>query len=93
MVADSTLQLGGSAQLQVSSSLQLINASLILTDRGAALLFYREVAGRGWEFTLRRFLDLHLSSDDVFIDVGAHWGIHALTAATRRRSQEPLCST
>lgn len=58
--------------------------SLIVNDLGAANLFYHEVAGRGFEFGLRRFLDLHLLSDDVFIDVGAHWGIHSLTAATRR---------
>ena len=62
-------------------------ASLILADAGAATLFYREVAGRGYEFALRRFIDLHLSSDDVFVDVGAHWGIHSLTAATCRRRE------
>ena len=58
-------------------------ASLILNDLGAAHLFYLDVAGRGFEFSLRRFLDAHLRSDDVFLDVGAHWGVHSLTAATR----------
>ena len=62
-------------------------ASLIVNDIGAAYLFYHEVAGRGLEFPLRRFLDLHVMSDDVFIDVGAHWGIHSLTAATLLRKQ------
>src|SRR6185312_12467934 len=57
-------------------------SSLICNDLGAACVFYDDVAGRGWEFSLRRFLDLHLVSDDVFIDIGAHFGIHALTAAT-----------
>ena len=57
-------------------------ASLVLSDLGAAHLFYREIAERGYEFALRRFLDLTLNSDDVFIDVGAHWGVHSLTAAT-----------
>jgi FkbM family methyltransferase len=57
-------------------------ASLITRDLGAAHLFYHDLLGRGFEFGLRRFLDLHLRSDDVFVDVGAHWGIHALTAAT-----------
>ena len=60
-----------------------IPASMILGDLGAAHLFYQEVAGRGYEFALRRFLELHVESDDVFIDVGAHWGVHALTCATR----------
>src|SRR6185312_2181492 len=44
--------------------------SLIVNDLGAALLFQHEVAGRGWEFPLRKFLDRQLRSDDVFIDVG-----------------------
>jgi len=57
-------------------------ASLIRNDMGAACVFYDDVAGRGFEFALRRFLDLHLTSDDVFIDVGAHFGVHSLTAAT-----------
>jgi len=61
-----------------------IPGSLILSDLGAALLFQHEVTGRGWEFQLRNFLDAQLRSDDVFIDVGAHWGIHSLTAATTR---------
>ena len=64
-----------------------VPTSLILNDLGAAHLFYREVVERGYEFSLRRFLDLHLNSDDVFIDVGAHWGVHSLTAATRWPNQ------
>jgi FkbM family methyltransferase len=56
---------------------------LVANDLGAAHLFLRETGQRGYEFGLRRFLDVHLMSDDVFIDVGAHWGIHSLTAATR----------
>jgi len=58
-------------------------SSLVVRDLGAAHLFYHEVAGRGYEFALRRLLDLLLRSDDVFIDVGAHWGVHSLAAATR----------
>lgn len=62
--------------------------SLIVNDLGAALLFREEVTARGWEFPLRKFLDEQLRTDDVFIDVGAHWGIHALTAATTRWSNQ-----
>ena len=61
-----------------------IPGSLILGDLGAAHLFKGEMTGGGWEFPVRRFLDAQLQSDDVFIDVGAHWGIHSLTAATTR---------
>src|SRR6184192_2761833 len=56
---------------------------LVANDLGAAHLFISEVLGRGYECALRRFLDLHLMPDDVFIDVGAHWGIHSLTAASK----------
>jgi FkbM family methyltransferase len=59
-----------------------IPAPLVVNDLGAAHLFYCEIAEQGYEFLLRRFLDSHLMSDDVFIDVGAHWGVHSLTAAT-----------
>jgi FkbM family methyltransferase len=62
-------------------------AGRIRHDLGIALLFSQETAAGGYEMGLRRFLDAHLESDDVFIDVGAHWGIHALTAATRRRGE------
>lgn len=62
-------------------------AARIRHDLGIALLFSRETAAVGYEIGLRRFLDAHLASDDVFIDVGAHWGVHALTAATRRRGE------
>jgi len=58
--------------------------SLVSTDLGAAHLFQQELAQGGYEKPLRRFLDAYLTSDDVFIDVGAHWGVHALTAATLR---------
>jgi FkbM family methyltransferase len=61
----------------------VIPAPLIMSDLGAAHLFHGEVLGQGYEFGLRTFLDRHLRSDDVFIDVGAHWGLHSLTAATR----------
>ncbi len=62
-------------------------AARIRHDLGIALLFSQETASAGYEMGLRRFLDAHLDSDDVFIDVGAHWGVHALTAATRRRGE------
>lgn len=62
-------------------------AGRIRHDLGIALLFSQETTAIGYEMGLRQFLDVHLESDDVFIDVGAHWGIHALTAATRRRGE------
>ena len=56
---------------------------LVANDTGGAHLFLSEVLGHGYEFALRRFLDIHLMSDDVFVDVGAHWGVHSLSAASK----------
>jgi len=64
-----------------------IPPSLVGSDLGTAHLFYREVAGQGYECAQRHFLDLQLRSDDVFIDVGAHWGVHSLSVATRLPKQ------
>src|SRR4029453_872800 len=60
---------------------------IVVSDLGAAHLFISEVHGAGYEFGLRRFLDAHLISHDVFVDVGAHWGIHSLTAASKLPGQ------
>ncbi len=40
----------------------------------------------GYEYPTRAFIDAHLGPDDLFVDVGAHWGIYALHAATRHRA-------
>ena len=77
-----TLAADGTPRFRMS-----IPLSLVVSDLGAAHLFYHEVAGRGYEYALRHFLDLQLQSDDVFIDVGAHWGVHSLSAATRLPKQ------
>ena len=69
---------GGTARFHMS-----IPCPLVLRDLGAAHLFYREVADQGYEFVLRKLIDGLLRSDDVFIDIGAHWGVHSLSAATR----------
>lgn len=54
-----------------------------LPDPGINYLVERERAGIGYEFATRSFLDAHLMPGDLFIDVGAHWGIMSLHAATR----------
>ena len=56
-----------------------------LTDPGIRFLVERERAGIGYEFATRSFLDAHLRSGDLFIDVGAHWGIMSLQAVTAGR--------
>ncbi|MDR3440669.1 FkbM family methyltransferase [Telmatospirillum sp.] len=54
-----------------------------LTDPGLNYLAHRERNGVGYEYATRCFLDAHLRPGDLFIDVGAHWGIMSLHAATR----------
>lgn len=53
----------------------------LLTDEAALYLIHQEL-GDGWERRERDLLDEVLDRDTVFIDVGAHWGIHTLHAAT-----------
>jgi FkbM family methyltransferase len=44
----------------------------------------RERASVGYEYATRALLEDHLEAGDVFLDIGAHWGIMALQAATHR---------
>ena len=52
-------------------------------DAGLRVLAREEAQDGGFEYATRRFLDDHLSPGDLLVDVGAHWGIYALSAATR----------
>ena len=53
-----------------------------LNDPGVGFLMRWERAGVGYEYATRALLDAHLKPDDLFIDIGAHWGIMTLQAAT-----------
>jgi FkbM family methyltransferase len=53
-----------------------------LNDPGISFLMRHERAGVGYEYATRALLDAHLKPDDLFIDIGAHWGIMSLQAAT-----------
>ncbi len=54
-----------------------------LADAGVGYLVRHETQFGGYEFPTRLFLDQHLQPGDLFVDVGAHWGLYTLTAATR----------
>ena len=56
-----------------------------LRDVAVRFLVEREAYYGGYEYPTRAFFDAHLAPDDLFIDVGAHWGIMTLSAATRHR--------
>ena len=55
----------------------------LLSDPGIRFLVGKERAGIGYEYATRSFLDAHLRPEDLFIDVGAHWGIMTLQAVSR----------
>lgn len=52
-------------------------------DAGIRWLIRGERDQGGLEHGTRRFLDEHLEPGDLFVDVGAHWGIMSLHAASR----------
>lgn len=54
-----------------------------LNDMAIRFMVERETRYGGFEYPTRAFIDAHLQPGDLFIDVGAHWGIIALSAATR----------
>jgi FkbM family methyltransferase len=60
---------------------------LINTDGGVRYLVSYESVYGGYEASSRQFFDAHLEPGDVFIDVGAHWGVFSLSAATRHPGQ------
>lgn len=60
----------------------LVVAQALMNDLGIKHLIQREVFLGGFEIAARRFFDRHLRSGDLFVDVGAHVGSFALSAAT-----------
>lgn len=55
----------------------------LLKDPGAAFIWKRESRLGGYEYATRAFLDAHLKPGDLLLDIGAHWGVIALSAASR----------
>ncbi len=55
----------------------------LLKDPGAAFILKRESHFGGYEYATRAFLDAHLAPGDVVLDIGAHWGVIALSCASR----------
>ena len=58
-----------------------------LDDLAIKHLIEREARHGGFEYPTRAFFDAHLEPGDVFIDVGAHWGMLSLSAATRHAGE------
>jgi len=56
---------------------------LAKNDNGLRAIAEREVSQGGYQIALRAFIDDHIDENDLFIDVGAHWGIFTLTVASK----------
>ncbi len=62
---------------------EMLLANAEMHDPGTASLHFRETRCGGFEYASRAFLHAHLQPDDLFIDVGAHFGLYTLTAAVK----------
>jgi len=58
-------------------------AAMVEKDAGISYMVRHEVFHDGFERVTRDIIDAHLQPDDVFVDIGAHWGIITLSALTR----------
>ncbi|WP_041722045.1 FkbM family methyltransferase [Maridesulfovibrio salexigens] len=61
----------------------MLLANAEMQDPGTASLNFRETRCGGFEYASRAFLHAHLEPGDLFIDVGAHFGLYTLTAAKK----------
>ncbi|GEM_PF-1130583 len=62
---------------------EMLLANAEMQDPGTASLNFRETRCGGFEYASRAFLHAHLQPGDLFIDVGAHFGLYTLTAAKK----------
>lgn len=71
---------------------EMLLAKPEMGDPGTASLFSRETRTGGFEYASRAFLHAHLLPGDLFIDVGAHFGLYTLTAAMKYPGQIKVLS-
>jgi FkbM family methyltransferase len=60
-----------------------LHRSAMETDLAVAYMVRHEVLHDGFERPTRDLIDAHLEPGDLFLDVGAHYGMMAFSAATR----------
>lgn len=58
-------------------------ANLIEKDAGISFMVRHEVMHDGFERITRDIIDAHIEPGDVFVDLGAHWGMMLLSALSR----------
>ena len=64
-----------------------IDRQLIDSDAGVSYMVRHELFHDGFERLTRDLIDAHLLPGDLFIDIGAHWGMMSLSAVTRYPGQ------
>lgn len=74
-----------------SSRFNLNFPAHFFNDQGAQHLVGHET-GNGYELPTRNLIERVLRSGDLFIDVGAHWGLFTLQAATHPAGNIRVCS-
>ncbi|WP_320171288.1 FkbM family methyltransferase [Maridesulfovibrio sp.] len=62
---------------------EMLLAKRQMRDPGTASLYSRETRTGGFEYASRAFIHAHIRPGDLFIDVGAHFGLYTLTAAMK----------
>lgn len=64
-----------------------IDRQLIDSDAGVSYMVRHELFHAGFERLTRDLIDAHLRPGDLFIDIGAHWGLMSMSALTRLPGQ------
>lgn len=64
-----------------------LDRQLIDSDAGVSYMVRHELFHAGFERLTRDVIDAHLQPGDLFIDIGAHWGLMSLSAMTRLPGQ------
>ncbi|WP_027720368.1 FkbM family methyltransferase [Maridesulfovibrio zosterae] len=66
-----------------NSEFEMLLATSELKDAGVNSLLHRETRTGGFEYASRAFIHAHLKPGDLFIDIGAHFGLYSMTAAMK----------
>lgn len=82
MLPSATLTPSGQPRFHIPVLGDLVN-----TDPGVREMVRYELQFDGWERITRDVLDAHLQAGDLFIDVGAHWGVMSMSALTAPAGQ------
>lgn len=64
-----------------------IDRTLIDSDAGVSYMVRHELYHDGFERLSRDLIDAHLQPGDLFLDIGAHWGVMSISAVSKYPGQ------